>query len=188
MARKPPLTYSMARLALGAVVALCALAPAPASAATACPGADTHPKDTSLSQTSRATLCLLNSERRKRGIRPLASNSRLAAAAERHARDMDRRNYFSHSSPGGTDMLDRVRSARYIRPGDSWTVGENIAWGSEEYATPRSIVRIWMHSPGHKANILRRRFREIGVGVARGAPERGVGNAAIYATNFGARG
>jgi uncharacterized protein YkwD len=66
-------------------------------------------------------------------------------------------------------------------------VGENIAWGSQELATPRSIVNGWMHSPGHRANILNRRFREIGIGVSRGAPEPGFDRAATYATDFGAR-
>jgi uncharacterized protein YkwD len=44
-----------------------------------------------------------------------------------------------------------------------------------------------MHSPGHRANILSSRFREIGIGISRGAPVRGMGNAATYATDFGAR-
>src|SRR2546423_1519821 len=65
------------------------------------------------------------------------------------------------------------------------TLGENIAWGSLQYSTPASIVKMWMHSPGHRANILRAGFRDIGIGIARGAPQAGVHGAATYTTDFG---
>ena len=81
----------------------------------------------------------------------------------------------------------RIRSAHYLSGASTWTVGENIAWGSYDYATPRSIVRSWMHSPPHRANILRSQFRDIGIGLSRGAPVRGQARAATYATDFGAR-
>jgi uncharacterized protein YkwD len=45
-----------------------------------------------------------------------------------------------------------------------------------------------MHSPGHRANILSRSFREIGIGVSRGAPVSGIGDGVTYATDFGRRG
>ena len=48
--------------------------------------------------------------------------------------------------------------------------GENIAWGSGSRSTPRSIVRAWMASDGHWANILSAAFRDIGIGVSPGAP------------------
>ncbi len=90
-------------------------------------------------------------------------------------------NFFAHG-----DFVGRIRSARYLRGARGWTVGENIAWGSWDYATPASIVDGWMHSPGHRANILHRAFREIGVGVAIGAPSPVGGQpAATYTTDFG---
>ena len=169
-------------------VALTALAPTPASAAR-CPGAYENPNSASTATVRSATLCLVNAERRQRGMRNLRHNGRLAEAATRHASDMVRRDYFSHDSPGGTDMVDRILRTDYIRAStSSWTVAENIAWGSDSRATPVAIVRMWMHSPGHRANILNRRFEEIGVGIVRGAPRRGVSNAATYVNNFGARG
>jgi uncharacterized protein YkwD len=100
---------------------------------------------------------------------------------------MDARNYFDHTSRGGASFVDRIRRTRYLKGARGWVVGENIAWGSGSLATPRSIMRAWMNSPGHRANILNRRFREIGVGIAKGAPAAGVGNGATYATSFGAR-
>ena len=96
-------------------------------------------------------------------------------------------NYFSHDSRDGSSFLDRLRRVDYVPRYGAWTVGENIAWGSDSYATPKEIVRAWMHSPGHRANILDRSFREIGIGVVRGAPVGGVSHGATYATEFGAR-
>ena len=69
-----------------------------------------------------------------------------------------------------------------------WAYGENLAWGAGSRATPRQIVAAWMASSGHRANILSARWRNIGVGIAPGAPMAGVGHAASYVTHFGWRG
>ena len=70
----------------------------------------------------------------------------------------------------------------------NWTIGENIAWGSGALATPRAIVNGWMHSPGHRANILRASFRDIGIGIRLGAPGPGLSGGATYVTDFGRHG
>jgi uncharacterized protein YkwD len=111
----------------------------------------------------------------------LRSNSRLAAAASRHSSDMVVHHYFAHGDP-----VSRIFHAGYMSMNQAWTVGENIAWGTGSYATPRAIVQMWMHSPPHRANVLRGSFREIGVGIALGSPSSGSG--ATYTTDFGARG
>jgi len=137
---------------------------------------------------ARPTLCLINAERRARGLGALRSNPQLARAAAAHARDMVRRSYFSHTSRSGQSFLDRIRRRGYIRRASAWTVGENLAWGAGPRSTPRSIVSAWMGSPGHRANILSRRFREIGVGITYGGPVRGdTPPVATYNTAFGAR-
>jgi uncharacterized protein YkwD len=100
---------------------------------------------------------------------------------------MAERNYFSHQSRDGSSFLDRLRRADYLPSSGAWTVGENLAWGSDRLATPKEILRSWMHSPAHRANILDRHFREIGIGIVVGAPVGGVANAATYASEFGAR-
>lgn len=125
---------------------------------------------------NKATLCLLNAERRKHHLRPLRENRKLDSAARGHSRSMVRHHYFGHG-----DFAGRIRRAGY----HGWTLGENIAWGSLQWSTPAAIVKMWMHSPGHRANILRPQFREIGIGIAVGAPERGVSGAATYTTDFG---
>ena len=133
-----------------------------------------------------AILCLLNAERTSRGLRALRSNARLARAAAGHSGDMVRRKYFAHDSPSGRDLVDRVRRTGFIPRSGRWAVGENIAFGSGSLGQPAAIMRAWMESPGHRANILQRRFKEIGIGVARGLPVGGVSGGATYTTDFGA--
>ena len=144
--------------------------PAPASAAKRCPGADSEAGQVSYAQLGRATLCLLNRERTSRGLKALRANKRLALAARRHADDMVRHSYFAHNSRSGAKFTSRIVKAGYLRGASDWLVAENLAWGAGSGSTPRWIVRTWMNSPGHRANILTRRFRDLGTGVTPGAP------------------
>lgn len=177
---------------LAALAAVCAfaLAAAPAAmGARACESANATPASAAKRTMVRATLCVLNAQRERHGLRPLKLNRRLSKAARRHARDMARRNYFDHDSLGGGSFVDRIRRAGYLRGARRWWVGENLAWGTQERSAPRSITQMWMHSPGHRANILSHSFREVGIGLAYDAPVRGGGRvAATYATSFGAKG
>jgi uncharacterized protein YkwD len=175
--------YPLPRLlAVVLAVLVGALLAAPtALAEQACPAANAR-------EIIRATLCQLNRERAHHGLAQLKLNKRLARAARRHARDMARRNYFSHDTLGGGSFVDRIRREGYLKGAHSWTVGENLAWGSRGLSRPRVIMRMWMNSPGHRANILNGSFREIGIGVAYDAPVAGGANpAGTYATDFGAR-
>jgi uncharacterized protein YkwD len=175
-------------LVVAAALALPALVPGSAAAGD-CGGAylSASAAQVEFDSVEHATRCLLNAQRRRHGRRPLRQNRRLELAATRHARDMAENNYFSHDSIGGNSFLDRIRRVDYLPRYRGWTVGENLAWGSEQLSTPKEIVRAWMHSPAHKANILNPRFREIGIGIVDGAPVGGASNAATYATEFGAR-
>jgi uncharacterized protein YkwD len=180
------------RMRLGPLVAAaCAVAllPVPtAGAQQACPAAQATPAEVSKRAIVRATVCVLNEQRARHGLRPLGLNGRLSQAAHRHAADMARRNYFAHDTPGGGSFVDRIRRAGYLTGARRWTVGENLAWGSHGRSAPRVIADMWMNSPGHRANILSPAFREIGVGVVADAPVAGGGSpAATYATTFGAR-
>lgn len=172
------------RLLLPLLLLITALAAGagPASAATGCASADGPTAQASATQLAGAALCLVNQERTARGLKPLKANPRLTAAARRHARDMGLRGYFSHDSLSGATFADRIRRAGYR----ARTLGENLAWGSGELGSPRAIVQGWMESPGHRANILSRKFREAGMGVAFGDP--GAGEEGVtYTLNFGAR-
>lgn len=153
-----------------------------------CTDTNAVPAATTRDEAQAAVLCLVNRERDKRGLRPLRGSKSLTAAAAAHSRDMVARRYFDHASPGGRNVVDRVMAAHWTSRHSAWRVGENIAWGSGNYATPRSIVTMWMHSPGHRANILDTHYREAGAGVAVGAPQHTPRRAATYTMDFGARG
>ena len=179
--------HALKRHRLLALAAGAALALGAAPAAQACPHADAVPSEATGSQLARGTHCLLNGERTKRRMRKLRLNGRLSVAATRHAGDMVRRDYFSHDSVNGQSFVDRIKRTGYLQSASSWYVGENLAWGAGERSTPRSQLRAWMNSPGHRANILNRRFREVGIGIAVGAPQGRWDEAATYATEFGRR-
>jgi uncharacterized protein YkwD len=135
---------------------------------------------------SAATLCLLNGIRVDHGLAPLASNPHLVTAATAYAQDLIAGSYFSHTGRDGSTVFDRVKAAGYIPPGAGWSLGENLAWGTGSYSTPQGAVDAWMHSPGHRDNILRRDYREVGIGVVIGVPDDG-GSGATYTLDFGVR-
>jgi uncharacterized protein YkwD len=172
--------------ALSVLAAMLAAAPS-AMAARACQSANATPAQAAKRTMVRATLCTLNAQRARYGLSPLKLNKRLSKAARRHARDMVRRGYFSHDSLGGGTFVDRIRGTGYLRGAQRWSVGENLAWGTHGSSAPRAITTMWMNSPGHRANILSASFREVGIGLALGAPGAGGGPAATYATEFGAK-
>jgi uncharacterized protein YkwD len=145
----------------------------------------------------RATLCLVNKERRAHGVAPLARDGALARAAARYSRAMVRGGYFADVSPSGSTVARRVSRAGYAGSGragsaaSAISVGENLATASGALATPREIVASWMASPPHRANLLSRAFRASGIGVALGmprsvAPARTL-RAATYTQELGSR-
>jgi uncharacterized protein YkwD len=181
MTRSGPRTFACALIAPIALFATPGMASASCAVTTARPTAD------SAAAAADATVCLINRARARRGLRPLRANGRLALAARRHSRDMVSRRFFSHWSPGGASPLRRIRRAGYLRGARVFAVGENIAWGSWGRATPSAIVRAWMRSRPHRAAMLNRRFREIGLGISPAAPRLGTTAAATYTANFGRR-
>jgi uncharacterized protein YkwD len=132
-----------------------------------------------------ATVCLINAERRARGLAPLVANARLGRAARSHAADMVARAFFSHVSPSGSSFADRLRHVGYTRP-CAWSGGETLAWGSGSLATPASRIRGWMNSPPHRAILLNATYREVGIGVVHGSPTN-AGASATYVGEFGRR-
>ena len=176
------------KVTAGAAVLSCALLAGPAAGnAMACDNVNSRPGSAGQAQLESATVCLLNNARQQHGLGRLRANGRLSTAAAAHSGDMVRKRYFSHTSRTGRDVVDRLRNSGYIPGATSWVVGENIAWGSGGRSTPRSIVSAWMNSPGHRQNILSRRFREIGIGVAFDTPTGSYSTGATYTTTFGTR-
>ncbi|WP_328869095.1 CAP domain-containing protein [Streptomyces sp. NBC_00287] len=127
-----------------------------------------------LARTAMEVVELTNRERAGAGLRPLAVDPVLTTAAQAHSADMVARAFYSHTSPEGSQPWDRAAAAGSRRR----SIGENIACGQR---SPAEVVRGWMNSPGHRANILKRDFTHIGIGFAGG------GEAGTYWTQlFGA--
>jgi uncharacterized protein YkwD len=153
-----------------------------------CAGADEMPSLQNLELIRSATLCLINQERSAHGERALLLNEDLQRAAQEHASNMAFGDYFEHVSPNGDTPLSRIRASGYIynsRVG--YVIGENIAWGTLSLATPRAIVKAWLDSPPHLANILDARFHDSAIGVSPHAPSQfSQGQpGAIYSQDFG---
>ncbi len=136
------------------VTPLCALAvlvgvgvASPALAAPAAPP---------MTKAEKKVLSLANAERAKKGCKPLKGNNRLALAARRHSKDMAVNHYFSHDSQDGTSPWTRIKRAGYKNPG-----AENIAYG---YPSAQAVMKAWMKSPGHRANILNCKLKAMGTG------------------------
>jgi uncharacterized protein YkwD len=105
-------------------------------------------------------LDLVNQERQAVGLNPLASDPELTEVARQHSADMFERGYFAHDTPEGLTPFDRMRAAniRFL------TAGENLA-----LAPTLSLAHTGlMNSPGHRANILRREFGRVGIGIMDG--------------------
>lgn len=102
---------------------------------------------------------LVNRVRARAGCSPVTLNAKLSKAARRHSADMAGHRNMSHRGSDGSGPGRRITRAGY-----DWSAyGENVAYG---YPTPAAVMAAWMHSPGHRRNILTCGFREIGVGLA----------------------
>ena len=117
-----------------------------------------------LSAVESSLLGQINDLRRSRGLRPLKISRGLSAAAAYHSRQMVQHGFFEHESRGGGAFWKRVERFYGSTGFRAWEVGENLAYGSPELS-PAATVRMWMNSPGHRENLLSRRWREIGLGV-----------------------
>jgi uncharacterized protein YkwD len=174
-------------LSLGAGGVAVLASTTPAVAASGCAHADVVPSPGNLPQIRHTTLCLINAERRAHGLRKLRRRGPLDRAAQAHSLDMVTRGYFSHVTPAGLNVASRIRRTAYASLHTHLLAGENIAWGQDWLATPRSIVRNWMTSGRHRANILSRTYRHVGVGPVLGSPGLGAGGTTftvVFASRF----
>lgn len=177
------------RLLAPALLAGLALAlPASASAAP-CANENLVPDATNGPQVRAATLCLINRQRTSRGLRAVRHDGQLRKVAERYSQDMVRHSFFDHVGFDGSTLRTRIaKGTSYLSRAASWSLGENLYWGSGELSTPAQSVDAWMRSEGHRRNLLDRRFRDVGIGIALGAPQAVVASqSATYATEYGMR-
>lgn len=106
----------------------------------------------------RVQVCkLVNIERTQAGLGPIKLERVHSISAQKHAKDMQDFNYFSHSSRDGRSPFDRMEE-----DGISYmTAAENIAQGQR---SAEQVVKAWMNSPGHRMNILEVSYRKMGIG------------------------
>lgn len=107
---------------------------------------------------------LTNAERKKQGLPALQAYPELNNVADTKAKDMNDKGYFSHTSPTYGSPFDMMRDFGITYE----SAGENIAQGQR---TPEEVVRAWMNSEGHRANILNDKYTHIGVGFDEGGYE-----------------
>lgn len=123
----------------------------------------TPPPSVPANSFQKQVLDLTNKERAKAGLKPLKSDdSKLNSCATAKSNDMHDNNYFAHNSPKYGSPFDMMKKF-----GVSYkSAGENIAMGQQ---TPTDVVKAWMNSSGHRANILNGSFTHLGVGYKKGA-------------------
>lgn len=108
----------------------------------------------------RQMLDLVNEERAKANLPALTLDEDLTPVARQHSKDMFARGYFSHISPEGSTPFDRIRAANI----NFLIAGENLAIAQSLTLAHDGL----MNSPGHRANILRKTFGRVGIGVLDG--------------------
>ncbi|WP_217170148.1 CAP domain-containing protein [Streptomyces sp. AC512_CC834] len=123
-------------------------------------------------------LKLTNAERAKAGCPKLKFSAALARAAQRHSADMARHNFVGHVGSGGSTIVTRAKAAGYT----NWNaLAENVAAGQK---TAAAVVKSWMKSPGHRANILNCSLEHLGVGYVK---KPGTRYGTYWTQDFGAK-
>lgn len=118
------------------------------------------PAPSSVQSYEAEVIRLVNVERSKKGLQTLKSNWEISRVARYKSQDMINKKYFSHTSPtyGSPFRMMESFGIRFS------AAGENIAYGQK---TPAEVMRGWMNSPGHRANILSPSYTTMGCGVAK---------------------
>jgi len=130
-----------------------------------------------LSGTEAGLLRAVNATRAAYGLRPVRYDAILERAARAHSAEMLRDHYFAHGAFRQRMLAFHVRGP---------FVGENLAWGAGSFATPQAVIREWLASPEHRANLLRPGFERIGIGTVNGS-FRGFDGAVVITADFGGR-
>jgi uncharacterized protein YkwD len=125
-----------------------------------------------------------NGIRRRHGLPTFCVHPALEKAARNHSEDMVKRDYFSHDTAGrNEDFAERIEGFGYTSYS---ALAENIAYGVGSDGSPRRIMSAWMHSDGHRHNILDPRLRQVGIGVFVGN-WKGYEGTSMYTVDFGTK-
>lgn len=134
-------------------------------------------------------LRLHNEARAERGIGRLCVQENLMAAAQAHAEDMIRRDYYEHETPEGLTPGDRIMRAGYpfATYGENYNRVSGLYVGEPGRDELREAFESWMESPGHRENILNPAFHEVGFGLSTGQYSPEPETTTMYVVDFGAR-
>ncbi len=140
-----------------------------------------------LTTTEYRSLYLHNQARARSGLPGFCVHPSLQNAARAHSAEMISKDYFSHNSYNKKTFSNRLKRYGYTPlPNRYWTVGENIAYNSTSgTASADKVQSQWMNSTGHRANILNKNFRQIGIGAVYGN-YKGY-NVTMWTADFGMR-
>jgi uncharacterized protein YkwD len=177
MKRDAVLAVLLAAVGAAVLTGPASAGPAPARASTSC---STHAGLNAPSAAQeRAMLCLTNRARGERGLAELTAARPLTRAADHKSADILRCGEFSHEACGRpfAYWMDRFGFSGCAE-------AENIAWGTGPLGSVRSIFRAWMHSPGHRENILGP-YEQSGIGLRVGRLD-GYAGAHVWTQDFGA--
>jgi uncharacterized protein YkwD len=131
-----------------------------------------------------AMQCLTNYARAQESLAPLQLNTTLNAAGEAKLKSDITCAEFTHTPCG--QPFESV-FATYVAGATSYQIGENIAWGTGSYGTPRQTMSSWLHSTGHRENILTAAYAELGIGYLPGQTFQGSSGATLWSQEFGLR-
>jgi uncharacterized protein YkwD len=134
-------------------------------------------------------LTKVNRVRSQHGLPRVRFSRKLAAAAAQHSHEMAQVGYFSHNSADGTAFWRRIEGFYSSQGYRSWSVGENLLWSSPD-VDAAGAVKMWMNSPEHRANLLNRSWREIGLAAIHSDSAPGTYHGlgvTIVTADFGAR-
>ena len=120
-----------------------------------------------LQNIQRLALILANGDRVTDGLPPMSIDPVLSQAAQSHAEDMLRRNYFSHYSPEGESPADRLAAAgRQGFPAENIAMTEDPRISRVQPQTIETFQHQWMNSTGHRRNLMNPNYIRFGYGFA----------------------
>jgi uncharacterized protein YkwD len=131
----------------------------------------------------KALLCVMNEQRKLFKLKPLKNSKRLSTAALAHSRSMVLGGFFAHQGPTEPALVSRLKRVKF-----AGAAGENLGAGAGSLGTPVAIVDGWMHSALHRANLLSKRWRAVGIGFLAQYPIKTAAlPVATYTTDFGSK-
>jgi uncharacterized protein YkwD len=156
---------AVAALLAATLVATLALLASPrveAASAASCANAEAPAQGLERKPLRKALACLINKVRKQRDLVKMGKSRQLQKAAQRHTNVMVKTDCLLHQCPGEASIEQRIRRTGYLDGVRHWAYAENTGCA----VTAKAMVARWMDSDFHRGNLLRRKFRDLGVGVS----------------------